>query len=445
MFDDLSSRLENIFKNLGSRGVLGEKQIEEGLREVKLALLEADVNYKVVRNFLDRVEKKAVGLDRIRGISPGHHIVKIVHEELVEILGGSQQELRFSAEPPTVILLLGLQGSGKTTTAGKLARFIERKGKKACLIAADVYRPAAVEQLAILAESVGVPIYSGKAGDLVREIVSSGMEAAISNGAEVIVIDSAGRLHCDREMVSEIKLLVEGFHPHEIILVIDGMTGQDAVNIADTFHREVGLTGVILTKMEGDTRGGAALSIYEVTSCPIKFIGTGEGLDDLEIFYPERMASRILNKGDVVTLVEKAQRAVDQEELEKVEEKVRTRGDFDLNDFLASIRQLRKMGPMNRLLDLIPGMKSYQPGGLDVDPVQLSRVEAIVLSMTSEERLNPEIMDGGRRLRVARGSGTTVQEVNRLLNQFKGMKKVFKNGGKSIRGKLGKKEIRLWQ
>jgi signal recognition particle subunit SRP54 len=445
VFDDLSSRLERIFKGLRAKGVLGEKQIGEGLREVKLALLEADVNYKVVKDFLDRVEKKAVGLDKIKGISPGQHIVKVVHEELVEILGKSQQDLQFSPEPPTLLLLLGLQGSGKTTTAVKLTRFIEKKGKKSYLIAADIYRPAAVEQLTILAESAGVPVYSGEAGDPVGKIVSTGVETAVSGGAEVIVIDTAGRLHCDQEMVSEVQMLVKDFNPHEILLVIDGMTGQDAVNIADTFHREIGITGVILTKMEGDARGGAALSIHGVTTCPIKFIGVGEGLDDIEIFYPDRMASRILNKGDIVTLVEKAQRTIDQEELEKVEKKIRTSGEFDLNDFLTSIRQLRKMGPMNQLLELIPGVKSLQPGEIDVDPDQVSRVEAIILSMTPEERRYPEAMDGSRRLRVARGSGTTIQEVNKLLNQFKGMKKLFKESGKMIKGKQRKKEIGLWQ
>ncbi len=343
------------------------------------------------------------------------------------------------------MLLLGLQGSGKTTTAVKLTRFIEKKGKKSYLIAADIYRPAAVEQLTILAESAGVPVYSGEAGDPVTQIVSDGMKTAISGGAEVIVIDTAGRLHCDQGMISEVRTLVEDFNPHEILLVIDGMTGQDAVNIADTFHREIGITGVILTKMEGDARGGAALSIHGVTACPIKFIGTGEGLDDIEAFYPDRMASRILNKGDIVTLVEKAQRTIDQEELEKVERKIKTSGEFDLNDFLTSIRQLRKMGPMNQLLDLIPGVKSFQPGKIDFDQDQVSRIEAIILSMTPEERLYPEAMDGSRRLRVARGSGTTVQEVNRLLNQFKGMKKLFKESGKLIKGKQMKKEIGLWQ
>jgi signal recognition particle subunit SRP54 len=445
VFEDLSSRLEEVFNKLRSRGVLSEKHIREGLREVKLALLEADVNYKVVKNFLDRAEKKTVGLDRIKGISPGHHVVKIVHEELVEILGKSNQELQFSPHQPTIILLAGLQGSGKTTTSVKLARYLERKGRKPFLIAADIYRPAAVEQLSILAGSAGVAIYSGQDGDSVGDVVTAGVNEGVSQDADDIIIDSAGRLHCDDEMISELKSLKKQFDPHETLLVIDGMTGQDAVNIADTFHREIGLTGIVLTKMEGDARGGAALSIHGVTGCPVKFGGVGEGIDDLEIFYPERMASRILNKGDIVTLVEKAQRVTDDEELKRVEEKLKGTGEFDLNDFLVSLRQLQRMGPMNQLVEMIPGFRPSKLGGIDVDTRQLSRIEAIILSMTPEERNNPEIMNGSRRIRVAQGSGATVQEVNRLLNQFKGMKKLFGKSGGLMRGKIGKKEIGLWQ
>ncbi len=445
MFDELSNRLESVFKNLRSRGVIGEKHLKEGLREVKLALLEADVNYKVVKDFLARVESKAIGLDRIRGVSPGHHVVKIVHEELVEVLGRSHQEIQFPSSLPILILLVGLQGSGKTTTAAKLAKFFKGRGKSPYLVAADIYRPAAVEQLKILAESAGVPVHSGEKNEPVRDVVAAGLKKARAEHAEVVIVDSAGRLHCDEDMVSELKTLTKDFRPDETLLVIDGMTGQDAVTIAETFHRQVGLTGVILTKMEGDARGGAALSVYGVTGCPIKYIGIGEGLDDLEPFHPDRMASRILNKGDIVTLVEKAQRAVGEDDIRRVEEKIRGKGEFDLNDFLTSIRQIQGMGPMNQLLDLIPGLKSSRMSGIDMDPGQLARVEAIILSMTPEERKSPGIMDGSRRLRVARGSGTSIQEVNRLLNQFKSMKKLFKSGGKMMRGNIGKKEIRLWQ
>jgi signal recognition particle subunit SRP54 len=445
LFDELSNRLERVFKNLRSKGVIGEKHLKEGLREVKLALLEADVNYKVVKDFLARIEKKAIGLDRIKGISPGHHVVKIVHEELIEVLGKSHQEIQFPSSLPIVILLVGLQGSGKTTTAAKLAKFFDGKEKKPYLIAADIYRPAAVEQLTILANSAGVSVHAGENKEAVREVVASGIKKAVAESADVIIIDSAGRLHCDEEMVSELKILVKDFQPDETLLVIDGMTGQEAVKIAETFHHEVGLSGVILTKMEGDARGGAALSVYGVTGCPIKYIGMGEGLDDLEPFYPERMASRILNKGDIVTLVEKAQRAVGEEDIRRVEEKIRGKGEFDLNDFLTSIRQIQGMGPMSQILDMIPGFKSSQLSGMDMDPGQLTRVEAIILSMTPEERRTPGMMDGNRRMRVARGSGTTIQEVNRLLNQFKSMKKLFKDGGKLMKGNIGKKEINLWQ
>jgi len=444
LFDELSNRLEKVFKGLRSRGVIGEKHLRDGLREVRLALLEADGNYKVVKDFAKRVEEKTIGSERIKGISPGHHIIKIVHQELTEVLGESRSEIHYSPKPPTIILLVGLQGSGKTTTSAKLATYFARNGKRPYLIAADTYRPAAREQLTILAKAAGVPVYSGGADD-VLEIVESGTSAAGSAGSDIVIIDSAGRLHCDRDMVMELRAVVDRYNPSETLLVIDGMTGQDAVNIADTFHKELGLTGVILTKMEGDARGGAALSIHGVTGCPIKFVGTGEGLDDLEVFYPERMASRILNMGDIVTLVEKAQRSVDSEELKRVEEKVSGKGEFDLSDYLTSLRQLQKMGPLNQLLDMVPGVRSAGMGNVAVDPGQISRVEAIILSMTLEERMRPELMNGSRRLRVARGSGTSVQEVNRLLNQFRSMKKLFRNSGNMMKKKIGRKEIKLWQ
>jgi signal recognition particle subunit SRP54 len=425
--------------------VITEKHLREGLREVKLALLEADVNYKVVKDFLGRVEEKAVGIDRIRGVSPGHHVVKIVHEELTGILGDSHRGIAFADEPPTIVLLAGLQGSGKTTSAAKLARFLQGRGKRPFLIAADIYRPAAVDQLRLLAERADVPVHAGAEGESVPDVVAGGVKAARAAGADVVIIDSAGRLHCDAEMIAELRAVEAAFRPHETLLVIDGMTGQDAVTIAETFHGEIGLSGVILTKMEGDARGGAALSIFGVTGCPIKFIGVGEGLDDLEPFHPDRMASRILARGDIVTLVEKARAAVGEEELRRVEEKVRKRGEFDLDDFLASLRQLQGMGPLDQLLDMIPGLRSIRGAGLDMDRGQISRVEAIILSMTPEERARPDLMNGSRRMRVARGSGTTVQEVNRLLNQFKSMKKMFRQSGRKMKGAFGRKEIRLWQ
>ena len=444
MFDLLSGRLESVFKRLRSKGVIGEKDLREGLREVKLALLEADVHYQVVKDLLGRLEEKVIGTERIKGVSPAHQVVKVVYEELVETLGKAHQGLKLDGAGPIVILLLGLQGSGKTTTAAKIARYCQRKEKRPFLIAADIYRPAAIEQLTILAGRAGVPIHPAGEGDRVFEAVSAGMEAARSANADVVIIDSAGRLHCDPEMIAELQDLVRRFRPQETLLVIDGMTGQDGVNIAGTFHREVGLTGVILTKMEGDARGGAALSIYGVTGSPIKFIGIGEGIDDLEAFYPERMASRILNQGDIVTLVEKAQRALGEEELGRIEKKVKGKGEFDLDDFLMSIRQLRKMGPVSQLLKMVPGLNASQLDGVEMDPGQLSRVEAIILSMTPEERRHPGILNGSRRQRVARGSGASVQEVNRLLNQYHGMVKMFKLGGKPMKGKKGKKEFRSW-
>jgi len=445
VFDDLTGRLERVFQNFRSRGVITEKHLREGFREVKLALLEADVNYKVVKDFLHRVEEKAVGIDRIRGVSPGQHVVKIVHDELVGILGETGRGISFADDPPTIVLLAGLQGSGKTTSAAKLARLLLRGGKQPYLVAADMYRPAAVEQLRVLAERAGVPMYAGAEGDGVADVVAAGVEAGRAAGADAVIIDSAGRLHCDAEMIAELREIEAAHHPHETLLVIDGMTGQDAVTIAETFHGEIGLTGVILTKMEGDARGGAALSIYGVTGCPIKFIGVGEGLDDLEAFHPDRMASRILARGDIVTLVEKARAAVDEADLRRVEEKVRTRGEFDLDDFLASIRQLQGMGPLDQILEMIPGMRSLRGGGMEMEPGQLARVEAIILSMTPAERACPEVMDGGRRMRVARGSGTSVQDVNRLLKQFTSMRKMFRQSGRKMKDGFGRKEIRLWQ
>jgi signal recognition particle subunit SRP54 len=445
VFEILSERLDKICRSLRSRGVIREKDLEGAFREVKLALLEADVNYRVVKEFLDRVRTRAIGLEVVRGISPGQQVIKIVHGELACILGNSNQGLKFSSSSPTIILLVGLQGSGKTTTAAKLARILKKQGKRPCLIAADVYRPAAVEQLTVLSETAGVPMFSGDGEKQALNVVSLGMERAAAMGADVVIIDSAGRLHCDREMIGELREVVNAVRPEENLLVVDGMTGQEAVNIAQTFHREIGLTGIILTKMEGDARGGALLSIYSVTDCPIKFIGTGEGIDDLEIFHPERMASRILNMGDVLTLVEKARRSVEGDKVREMEEKLRGKGEFDLEDFMTSIHQLQRMGPLNQLLEMIPGLKPSSLAGLDMDSRRLSRVEAIILSMTPKERRNPEIMNGSRRLRVASGSGTTVREVNQLINQFRDMKRLFKARGRQVKRRLAKKEIGLWR
>jgi signal recognition particle subunit SRP54 len=429
MFDDLSAKLDSAFARFKSRGVLDDVMITEGMREVRRALLEADVHYKVAKEFCARVEEKARGREVARSITPAQQVIKIVHDELVELLGGAHAPLTEARQPPTVIVMAGLQGSGKTTTAAKLARWLQKRNRRPLLVAADIQRPAAIEQLETLGRQLDVPVMADRGEKRVERIARMGVDHARAERRNAVVVDTAGRLHVDDEMMEELERLVAGIAPHETLLVADGMTGQDAVRIAETFHARVPLTGVILTKMDGDARGGAALSIHAVTGLPIKFVGTGERVDALEPFHPDRMAGRILAKGDVVTLVERAQEAIDTEEATRLEEKV-GRGRFDLDDFLVAMRQIKLMGPLEGLLGLIPGL-GPQLRGAEIDPQRLVRVEAIILSMTPAERKNPKLLNGSRRKRIARGSGTTVQEVNQLLKQYEQMNQMMKMVRKS--------------
>jgi signal recognition particle subunit SRP54 len=438
MFEDLSSRLSATLRRLAGKGVLSEDDVKEGLREIRRILLEADVSFDLTREFLERVQAKAVGAEVLKSLKPGQQIVKIVYDELVLMLGEKQAPLAFASVPPTVILLVGLQGSGKTTTAGKLAKRLKLEQKAPFLVAADVYRPAAADQLKTLGDQIGVGVYreasdGGRGGDdpsMVVDLVRRGIEAAGRARARTVLVDTAGRLQIDEEMMGELRRLKEAVRPHEVLLVADGMTGQDAVRIAQGFHEAVGITGVILTKMDGDARGGAALSIYGVTRAPIKYVGVGERLDALEPFHPERLAGRILEQGDVLTLVEKAQAVVDEEAATKLAKKAVSKKGLDLQDFLAAMRQMQKLGPLKNVLGMLPGMNPAMLKAANVDERRLKHVEAIVLSMTPRERANPDLLNGSRRLRIARGSGRTVQEVNQLLAQFRQMQKVMKGAGK---------------
>jgi signal recognition particle subunit SRP54 len=425
MFDELSEKLEATFARLRGRGLLTEADIKEGLREVRRVLLEADVNFQLTREFLERVEKKAVGIATLRTVSPAQQLVKIVHDELTTMLGERREGLKLGSVPPAVIMMVGLQGSGKTTTAGKLARRLKAEGRSARLVAGDVYRPAAIDQLETVGNQVGVPVYTDRGTADVVRIARGGIEQARRERDRVVIVDTAGRLQIDEEMMDELRRLKEAVRPDEILFVADGMTGQDAVRIAQGFDEALGVTGVVLTKMDGDARGGAALSIYGVLKKPIKFIGVGEKLDALEEFYPERMAGRILQMGDVVTLVEKAQSAFDEAEAKKLEKKVRKEG-MDLEDFLAAMRQIQKLGPLEGLLKLLPGVNSKMLKQANTDPKRMKHVEAIILSMTPAERKNPQLLNGSRRLRVAKGAGRPISEVNRLLEQFRDMQKMMK-------------------
>jgi signal recognition particle subunit SRP54 len=430
MFDELSSKLTDTLRRLTGRGVLTEAAVREGLRDIRGVLLEADVSFDLTREFLERVQEKAVGEAVLKAVRPGQQLVKVVYDELVAMLGEKQAPLAFASIPPTVILLVGLQGSGKTTTAGKLAKRLKAEQKAPFLIAADVYRPAAVEQLQTLGRQVDVGVHGEPGGTDVAGIVRRGIEAASKARARSVLVDTAGRLQIDPEMMQELVRLKQAIKPHEILLVADGMTGQDAVRIAKGFHDALGITGVILTKMDGDARGGAALSIYGVTHAPIKFVGTGEGLDGLEPFHPDRMAGRILQQGDILSLVERAQEQVDEEESKRLARKATSKRGMDLDDFLTAMRQMQKLGPLKNVLGMLPGVNAAMLKGANLDEKRLKHVEAIVLSMTKRERSDPDVMNGSRRARVARGSGRTVQEVNQLLAQFKQMQKFMKVAGK---------------
>jgi signal recognition particle subunit SRP54 len=435
MLDSLSTRLQTIFDKLGGRGRLSEDNIQEALREVRVALLEADVNFKVVRAFIDRVKDKAVGQDVLTSLTPAQQVVKVVHGELVELLGGSGHRLAAAPHPPTVIMLMGLQGSGKTTTAAKLARLYSKQGQHPLLAAADTQRPAAMDQLRTLGAQLGVPV-TGTQGQTPLEICRSAREEAASRGLTPLILDTAGRLHIDEALLAELQAIRREVAPHHVLLVVDAMTGQDAVTVADKFNQAVGIDAVVLTKMDGDSRGGAALSVRHVTGRPIAFVGVGEKTDALEPFHPDRLASRILGMGDVLSLVEKAQAAVDQTKAEALAKKLRE-DTFSLEDFRDQLKQLRQMGPLDQILGMLPFGKMLKgaPKDLDGESADLDRFDAIIGSMTPGERHNPEIINGSRRQRIARGSGTNVQDVNRLLKQYAQLRKVMKQF-KGMEGKL---------
>jgi signal recognition particle subunit SRP54 len=434
MFNELSEKLEATFARLRGRGVLSEADIKEGLREIRRVLLEADVNFQLTREFLERVERKASGVNTLKTVSPAQQLVKVVHEELTAMLGERLEPLRFNSVPPTVVMLVGLQGSGKTTTAAKLARKLAADGRPTRLIAGDVYRPAAIDQLETLGASLNVPVYADRTTNDVVRIARAGLEEGKRARDRVVLIDTAGRLQIDDEMMRELVRVRDATHPDEILLVVDGMTGQDAVRVAQGFDAALGITGVVMTKLDGDARGGAALSIYGVTKKPIKYIGVGEKTDALEEFHPERMAGRILQQGDVLTLVEKAQAAFDGEEAKRMERKVRKEG-MDLTDFLSALKQVQRLGPLEGLIGMLPGVNAKVLKQAKADPKRIRHVEAIVLSMTPAERQKPELLNGARRLRVAKGSGRSVSEVNRLLDQFKDMRKMMKKAATARRGR----------
>ena len=425
MFDELSEKLEATFARLRGRGVLTEADIKEGLREVRRVLLEADVNFQLTREFLERVEKKAVGVTTLRTVSPAQQLIKIVYDELTAMLGEQRSGLKLSSVPPTVVMMVGLQGSGKTTTAGKLARKLRGENRQTRLVACDVYRPAAIDQLETLGQQLGVPVYADRTTTDVVRIAREGIDQARRARDRVVIVDTAGRLQIDEQMMQELQRLKEAIRPDEILFVADGMTGQDAVRIAQGFDAALNVTGVVLTKMDGDARGGAALSIYGVLKKPIKYIGVGEKSDALEDFYPDRMAGRILQQGDILSLVEKAQGAFDEEEAKRMEKKVRKEG-MDLQDFLTAMRQIQKLGPLEGILKMLPGVNSKMLKQANVDPKRMKHLEAIVLSMTPAERKKPDVMNGSRRLRVAKGSGRPISEVNALLTQFRDMQKMMK-------------------
>ena len=425
MFEELTGRMEGIVRNLRGQGKLTEKNIDDSLRQVRRALLEADVNFKVARSFIDTVKEKALGQGVLKNLSPGQQMVGVVHRELISLMGEEAVEIAFAETSPTIVMLVGLQGSGKTTATGKLARFFLDAGRRPMLAAADVYRPAAVKQLQVLGEQLGVPVVSLGDGRSPETICRVAVDRAGQEDCDVVVLDTAGRLHVDEEMMEELSGIRGAVHPHEILLVVDGMTGQDAVNVAEAFDRRLDIDGCILTKMDGDARGGAALSIRQITRKPIKFVGVGEKLEALEVFHPERMASRILGMGDVVSLVERAQATIDVEEARKLETKLRKQT-FDLEDFRSQLQQLGKMGSMQELVEMMPGFNRKALKGMDMDEKALVRMEAILSSMTKHERARPVVINGSRRRRIARGSGTSVQEVNQLLKQYNMMQKMMK-------------------
>lgn len=429
MLDNLGSRFQEIFKKVRGHGKLSESNIKDALKEVKMSLLEADVNYKVVKDFTAKIQEKAIGTDVLKGINPGQQFIKIVNDELVELLGGTNARLTKGVRNPTVLMLAGLQGAGKTTFAAKLGNYLKKQGEKVLMVGADVYRPAAIKQLQVLGEQTGIEVYSEENHQDAVRICERGLAKAKELGSTYMIIDTAGRLHIDEKLMDELKEIKRLTRPQEILLVVDAMIGQDAVNLAESFNNVLNIDGVVLTKLDGDTRGGAALSIKAVVGKPIKFVGVGEKIDDIELFHPERLVSRILGMGDVVSLVEKAQSAIDEEDAKSLEEKIRTQK-FDLDDFLKQLQNIKKLGSLGSILKMIPGMG--QIGDLAPAEKEMKKVEAIIQSMTKEERKKPEILKASRKQRIAKGSGTEVADINRLLKQFEQMKAMMKmfSGGK---------------
>jgi signal recognition particle subunit SRP54 len=435
MFEDLSRKLETVFKRLRGEGKITEANIAETLREVRRVLLDADVNYKVAKQFVDDVQQRAVGQEVLNSITPGQLIIKIIFDELVRLLGTSSAEIAFSPMPPSVILVAGLQGSGKTTFCAKLAHYLTGQGRHPLLAAADIHRPAAIDQLMMLGNQIGIPVYVERGADAVT-IARNAVDHARKNARDVVIVDTAGRLHVDEDMMREVEAVKQAVQPRETLFVVDAMTGQDAVNTARAFHDRIDFDGAVLTKMDGDARGGAALSLRATVGKPIKFIGTGEKVDALERFHPDRLASRILGMGDIVTLVEKAQERFDTEKASRLEERLR-KSQFTLEDFLEQLQEVRKMGPISQVLGMIPGMNRL-PADTTVDEGALGRIEAIIHSMTLSERRTPSIINGSRRKRIAMGSGTTVQDVNRLMKQFEQMQRMVKTLSKGGKGKMGR-------
>lgn len=425
IFENLSDKLQNALGKLRGKGKLSEKDIDIAMKEIKIALLEADVNYMVVKDFVKSVKEKSLGERVMESLTPGQQVVKIVNEELTRLMGEKEAKLEVSSKLPTIIMLCGLQGAGKTTHAGKIALFLKKQNKKPLLVAADIYRPAAIKQLQVVGEKVGSLVFSMGDKENPVKIAEEGIKEAEKSGYDTVIIDTAGRLHIDEDLMEEIKNIKAAVNPTEILLTVDSMTGQDAVNVAKTFNDALDITGVILTKLDGDTRGGAALSVRSVTGKPIKFIGVGEKLDDLELFYPERMASRILGMGDVLSLIEKAQKAIDEKEAKALEEKIRSQT-YDFNDFLNQLAQMRNLGPLENILGMLPGVNSKMLKGLKIDENEIKKIEAMIYSMTKEERSKPDIIDNSRKERIARGSGQPISELNKLIKQFKESKKMMK-------------------
>lgn len=427
-FESLAEKLQGAFNQLRGKGKLNEKDVKDAMREVKLALLEADVNFKVVKDFINTVTERAIGESVMQSLTPGQQVIKIVNDELTNLMGKTQSKIEYSSKPPTVIMMAGLQGAGKTTTCGKLGGLLKKQGKRPLLVACDIYRPAAIQQLKVVGEKVGVPVFEMGNQTSPVEIAKAGLAHAIHFNNDVVILDTAGRLHIDENLMQELMQIKETVSPKEILLVLDSMTGQDAVNVAEHFNAQLEISGVILTKLDGDTRGGAALSVRAVTGKPIKFACVGEKLTDIEEFYPDRMSSRILGMGDVLSLIEKAQENFDEEKAKKLEKKIKT-SSFDLEDFLDQLEQLQKMGPIGDLLGMIPGMNNKALKGVDVNDKDLVRTKAIIQSMTKKERLDPDIINGSRKKRIAAGCGVHVSEVNRLLKQFEQTKKMMKQFG----------------